>query len=281
MIDLHTHSTFSDGSLTPEQLVREAERARLSALALTDHDTLDGLARFQASCARSIVRGVPGVEISVDCSGGDATMHILGYFVDPENPDLNAHVQRLSEGRRRRNEEILKRLNAMGLALTMSEVASFAGEQNVGRLHFALALVARGYVRANQEAFDKYLGKGKSGYVNRVRFKPADGVAMIRRAGGIAVLAHPFTLNLGPGALAEAVQALAEGGLQGIEVYYPQHPPKLVRQYLELASRFGLVATGGTDFHGQPMPDVKLGRGFGSLDVPDEVLDQLNALRAC
>lgn len=280
MIDLHTHSTFSDGSLTPEQLVREAERARLSALALTDHDSICGLERFMAACSKSIVRGVPGVEISVDCHPSDATMHILGYFIDPANAGLNEHVNRLRDGRQRRNEEILKRLNAMGLMLTMNEIASFAGENNVGRLHFAQALVARGYVRTTQEAFDKYLAKGKSGYADRLRFQPRGGVEMIRNAGGIAVLAHPFTLNLGKQALADCVAELVQAGLQGIEIYYPQHSPKLIQQYLDLAAQFHLIATGGTDFHGTPMPDVKLGRGFGVLNVPNSVLDQLDALRS-
>jgi len=280
MIDLHSHSTFSDGSLTPEQLVREAERARISALALTDHDSISGLERFMAACSKSIVRGVPGVEISVDCNPSDATMHILGYFIDPANAQLNEHINRLRDGRQHRNEEILKRLNAMGLMLNMNEISAFAGENNVGRLHFAQALMARGYVRNTHEAFDKYLAKGKSGYANRLRFKPIGGVEMIRQAGGIAVLAHPFTLNLGKQALADCVGKLAQAGLQGIETYYPQHSPKMVRQYLDLAKQFHLIATGGTDFHGTPMPDIKLGRGFGALNVPNAVLEQLDALRS-
>ena len=280
MIDLHSHSTFSDGSLTPEQLVREAERARISALALTDHDSIIGLERFMAACSKSIVRGVPGVEISVDCNPSDATMHILGYFIDPANAQLNEHINRLRDGRQHRNEEILKRLNAMGLMLNMNEISAFAGENNVGRLHFAQALMARGYVRNTHEAFDKYLARGKSGYANRLRFKPIGGVEMIRQAGGIAVLAHPFTLNLGKQALADCVGKLAQAGLQGIETYYPQHSPKMVRQYLDLAKQFHLIATGGTDFHGTPMPDIKLGRGFGALNVPNAVLEQLDALRS-
>ena len=280
MIDLHSHSTFSDGSLTPEQLVREAERARISALALTDHDSIIGLERFMAACSKSIVRGVPGVEISVDCNPSDATMHILGYFIDPANAQLNEHINRLRDGRQHRNEEILKRLNAMGLMLNMNEISAFAGENNVGRLHFAQALMARGYVRNTHEAFDKYLARGKSGYANRLRFKPIGGVEMIRQSGGIAVLAHPFTLNLGKQALADCVGKLAQAGLQGIEIYYPQHSPKMVRQYLDLAKQFHLIATGGTDFHGTPMPDIKLGRGFGALNVPNAVLEQLDALRS-
>ncbi len=280
MIDLHTHSTFSDGSATPEALVREAERIGLSALSLTDHDTMDGLERFLAACACGPVRGVPGVEISVDCRPAAATMHIVGYFIDPTDAPLNAHMRRLRDGRMRRNEEILKRLNGMGLVLSMAEVAGMAGEGNVGRLHFALALKARGYVQTTQEAFDRYLSKGKAGYADRLRFEPADGVAMIRAAGGIPVLAHPFTLHLGRAELEQKLRELADSGLQGLEVYYPQHSAKQVAQYSALAARLGLVITGGTDFHGAPMPDIRLGRGFGDLDVPDTVLEALDALRA-
>ncbi len=280
MIDLHTHSTFSDGSYSPEALVRAAARAGLAAVALTDHDTMDGLARCQAAAAGGPVRAVPGVEISADCQPADATMHVLGYFVDPSDAALAGHIVRLRDGRRRRNEEIVKRLNGMGLALTLAEVMALAGEGNAGRLHFALALVARGYVRTTQEAFDRFLAKGKAAYADRLRFAPADGVAMIRRAGGIAVLAHPFTLKMGREALAGCVEELVGAGLQGIEVYYPQHAPAQVKQYLGLVRRFGLVATGGTDFHGAPMPDIQLGRGRGDLEVPDTVLAELEALRA-
>ncbi len=281
MIDLHTHSTFSDGSCTPEQLAHKAEQIGLTALSLTDHDSIDGVPRFMAACGGSSVRGVPGVEISVDFPGpAKATMHILGYFIDIENQDLCAHINGLRAGRARRNEEIVKRMNNMGMALTMAEVSAYAGEQNVGRLHFAQALVARGYVRTTQEAFDRYLAKGKSGYAGRLRLKPEDGIAMIRRADGIAALAHPFTLNLGKQALENCVQELTRAGLQGLEVLYPQHTPKLVRQYLGLAAKFKLTVTGGTDFHGTPMPHIQLGCGSGELAVPDSVLSELDALRA-
>jgi len=277
MIDLHLHSTFSDGSLSPEQLVREAKKANLSAIALTDHDSVSGVTLFLEACARENIRGVPGVEISVDYPHG--TIHILGYFIDYNSKELNVHVEKLKAGRAARNMDILKKINNLGITLTFAEVASFAGEGNVGRLHFAQALVARGYVRSNQEAFDRYLAKGKSGYAERQRLQPQGGVEMILNAGGLPVLSHPFTIELAPPALEKLVGELASAGLQGIEVYYPQHKPNLVKRYLELAQKFNLVATGGTDFHGKAMPDIKIGRGFGGLNVPDSVLTELDNRR--
>lgn len=277
MIDLHLHSTFSDGSLSPEQLVREAKKANLSAIALTDHDSVSGVALFLEACARENIRGVAGVEISVDYPHG--TMHILGYFIDYNSKELNAHIDKLKAGRAARNADILKKLNNLGMPITFAEVASFSGEGNVGRLHFAQALVARGYVGGNQEAFDRYLGKGKSGYAERQRLTPRGGVEMILNAGGLAVLSHPFTLELAPPALEKLVGELAQAGLQGLEVYYPQHNPNLVKRYLALAQRFNLVATGGTDFHGKAMPDIKIGCGFGALNVPDSVLTKLDERR--
>ncbi|MFA7159877.1 MAG: PHP domain-containing protein [Kiritimatiellia bacterium] len=277
MIDLHLHSTFSDGSFTPEQLAREAAKAGLSAAALTDHDSIEGVGLFLKACEKESIRGVTGVEISVDYPRG--TMHILGYFIDCNSKKLNEHIDKLKAGRAARNTDILKKINNLGMPLKMAEVASFAGEGNIGRLHFAQALVARGYVNCNQEAFDRYLAKGKSGYVERDRLTPGGGVAMIVDAGGLPVLSHPFTLELSPPELEKQVAELAAAGLQGIEVYYPQHNPNLVRKYLALAQKFNLVATGGTDFHGKPMPDIKIGRGFGSLNVPDSVLAELDARR--
>lgn len=278
MIDLHTHSTFSDGSFTPEQLAAAAAAAGLSAIALTDHDSVGGVDRFLAACNAQKVRGIPGVEISLDFP--DGTMHLLGYFIDHRNPALTAHIVKLRSGREHRNQEILNHINAMGMPLTMSEVAAYAGEDNVGRLHFAQALVARGYVRTRDEAFQKYLAKGKPGYADRLRMTPAQGVEIIRNAGGLAVLAHPFTLHMGKQALEKLVGDLALAGLQGIEVFYPQQNPRLVKQYSALAAKFKLAVTGGTDFHGAPMPDIKLGTGFGDLHVPDSVLAALDALRA-
>ena len=165
------------------------------------------------------------------------------------------------------------------MKLSWDEVRAFAGEDVVGRPHFAQAMMARGYVLTKDEAFEKYLGKGKAGYAERRRLTPEDSIRLIRDAGGVAVLAHPFTLGLTPPDLRKLVGQLKDWGLGGIEVYYSEHTSDMERQYRDLAHDFGLVSTGGSDFHGALSPDIKLGRGFGSLRVPDEVVDQLESRR--
>jgi len=277
MIDLHMHSTFSDGSLTPEELVKEAERQKLTAIALTDHDTTSGLSRFLSAGEKSSVRTLPGVEISADFSPG--TMHMLGYFVDPLDETLERKLKWIREGRESRNQEILKKLRDLGCDIEWKEVAGYAGEDVVGRPHFAQALLAHDYVSTKNEAFEKYLGKGKAAYADRRRFTPEDSIALIRSAGGVPVLAHPFTLQVSKDELRKLVGELAEQGLQGIEVYYSEHKKNAVERYSQFAKDFGLVMSGGSDFHGAMAPDIKLGRGFGNLRVPDELLPALEARR--
>lgn len=275
MIDLHTHSTFSDGSLTPEQLVAEAERVGLTAIALTDHDTTAGLSRFLAAAERSRVRGVSGVEISAEFHPG--TLHMLGYFVDPAYAPLEESLRWIREGRELRNAQILEKLQKLGMNITWEEVKSYAGEDIVGRPHFAQALQARGYVKSKDEAFERFLGKGKAAYVDRRRFAPADCIRLIREAGGVAVLAHPFTLGLNPEETRALIRNLRDAGLEGMEVYYSEHTTDMVKMYETMAGELGLVVTGGSDFHGALAPDILLGRGFGNLAVPDSVLERLDA----
>jgi len=278
MIDLHTHSTFSDGSLTPEELVARAREVGLTAMALTDHDSTGGVGRFMAACAAAGLDGIPGVEISADVKRG--TLHMLGYLIDPREPTLQAALRRIREGRAERNAEILKKLNALGLALTWAEVLRHAGEEVVGRVHFAQAMVAKGHVTSKEAAFDRYLAKGSPAYASRFRFSPADSIAAIHAAGGLAVLSHPFTLELGRPALRECVTGLAAVGLDGIEAYYSEHTPVQTDEYRGLAAALNLVVTGGSDFHGTPNPAVALGSGFGPLRVPDELLVPLRARAA-
>jgi predicted metal-dependent phosphoesterase TrpH len=277
MIDFHVHSTFSDGSFTPEELIGEAVRLGLSAIALTDHDTTDGVPRFTAAAISTSVLAIPGVEISADVKSG--TMHMLGYLIDPDHQTLIERLKWLREGRKVRNAEILEKLNKLGFRLTWEEVAAFAEEDVVGRPHFAQALLARDLVKDKNEAFDKYLGKGKPAYAERRRMTPENSIRLICEAGGVPVLAHPFTLNLSIEALKKQIAELRDFGLGGIEVFYSEHTPQITSQYLNLAKEFGLVATGGSDFHGAMNPDIKLGSGFGSLQVPDEVVAQLSARR--
>ena len=276
MIDLHVHSTFSDGSFTPEELIQEAVRVGLSAIALTDHDTTAGVPRLLAAASSTSVQAIAGVEISADVKCG--TMHMLGYMLDPAHPPLIERLKWLREGREVRNAEILDKLNQLGFGLTWEEVAAFAGEDVVGRPHFAQALLARKRVKDKEEAFDKYLGKGKPAYADRRRMTPEDSIQLILGAGGIPVLAHPSTLKVSYEALNKLVAELRDLGLAGIEVFYSEHTPQMVAQYLTLARELNLIATGGSDFHGAMNPDVKLGFGFGSLKVPDEVVAQLQIL---
>ena len=277
MIDLHCHSTFSDGSLTPEQLIDEAAKIGLAALALTDHDTTAGLPRFLAAAANTAVRAVPGVELSVDCSPG--VMHMLGYWMDVANPELVRQMAWIRDGREMRNRTMLEKLNALGFAMTWDEVQGFAGEDIVGRPHFAQVMLQKGYAKDKNEAFDKWLGDGKPGYADRPRLTAEVAVALIRQAGGVAVLAHPFSLRIGKDAMASLFIELAAAGLAGVECYYSEHSADLTKEYLAMARQANLVPTGGSDFHGEVSPGIRLGTGFGGLNVPDEVLAQLEARR--
>ena len=277
MIDLHCHSTFSDGSLTPEQLVDEGLQAGLSALALTDHDTVAGLPRFLAAGADKPIRPVPGVELSVDCSSG--VMHMLGYWMDVHNLELVRQLEWIRDARTMRNRTMLEKLNELGLAMTWEEVQAVAGEDVVGRPHFAQVMLRKGYARDKNEVFDKWLGNGKPAYVDRARLTAENAVALIRGAGGVAVLAHPYSLRIGKEALAALLGELAAAGLAGVECYYSEHSADLTKDYLEMAKKANLVPTGGSDFHGEVSPGIRLGFGFGGLHVPDEVLGLLEARR--
>jgi predicted metal-dependent phosphoesterase TrpH len=233
-------------------------------VSLTDHDCTGGNERFMAACEKAgDLVGIPGVEISAEVDRG--TMHMLGYFVTSGNRELEAALERIRGGREARNREILAKLNRLGLTLTWEEVTAFAGDEVVGRPHFAQAMVKKGHVPSNTKAFDRYLARGKPAYVDRFRFSPADSIAAIAGAGGVAVLAHPFTLQLDREALRARVAEFREMGLQG------------VREYRELADELGLVATGGSDFHGDLNPAIKLGKGFGNLRVADETVERLRA----
>lgn len=276
MIDLHMHSIFSDGTFTPEELVAEGVRAGLKAMALTDHDTTSGVPRFLAAAQAAGMRAFTGVEVSADASAG--TMHVLGYGVEPTNPTLIEHLRWIREGRDERNREILHKLNKLGLRLTYEEVTVHAGADVVARPHFAQAMIAKGYCRNKKDAFDRFLARGKPAYAERRRLEPSGTFELIRGAGGIPVLAHPFTLKLSGAAFRKAIETLKEQGLGGLEVHYPEHSPDLFRTYQKIAQELGLLITGGSDFHGAVSPGIEMGRGFGSLHVPDEVADNLDAL---
>jgi len=274
MIDLHTHSTASDGTYSPAELVRLAVREGLKALALTDHDTVEGLAEAEAEAERQGLAFVPGVEISVRFKG-PGHCHILGYFVDPEVRDFRRTLKLLQQARAERNRKMVEKLRDLGIEITLEEVKGKAGGGEIGRPHFAALLVEKGVVRRVEEAFEKYLKKGAPAYVPKARLSEEEAFSAIRCARGLAVLAHPWHLRLSPEDLAEYVAELKDKGLAGIEAYYTDHSPEFTAFCLDLARRLDLVVTGGSDFHGRNKPDIRLGRGLGNLRVPEECYHRL------
>lgn len=273
MIDLHMHSIFSDGSKTPEELVAEAAELALKGIALTDHDTVAGIPRFLEAAETAGVPAIAGVEVSAEIERG--VLHVLGYGVDYRNREFLEHLRWIRDGRNARNQEMLSKLNRLGLRLTMSDVTHHAGSDVIARPHFAQALIAKGYVKDKREAFDRYLAKGKPGYAERRRMTPEATMQLLRMAGGLPVIAHPFTLKRTPKELKPLLAHLKDCGLAGIEVYYSEHNRDLQSTYLKLARDLGLLATGGSDYHGDISPGVKMGRGAGRLNVPDEVWEGL------
>jgi hypothetical protein len=273
-IDLHTHTIASDGTFSPAELVRLARRLGLAAVAVTDHDTANGLDEALEAGRALGIEVVPGIEISAEFQPG--TMHMLGYFIQPDRPVFAEKLRVLQEARRDRNPIIAAKLNALGLKITMDEVRAAAGSEQVGRPNFARVLLDKGYVSTMGEAFDRYLTKGGPAYVDKFRLSPAESVELIHQGRGLAVLAHPFTLDLDGPALDSLVADLAASGLDGLEVYYPEHDSDQTRACLELAARHGLAVTGGSDFHGDNKPEVALGSGFQeNLAVPAELLEAL------
>lgn len=282
MIDLHFHSTFSDGSFSPEELVELGASAGLTAMALTDHDSTRGVSAFLTAAAAKGIRAMSGLELSVDVP--NITVHILAYGCDPDNGPLNEALVQIRDGRYRRNVEILSKLSKLGCYLTWGEVSAYAGDKEVvARPHFAQALIDKGFARSKQDAFDRFLAKGAAAYVDRFRLGPEMALKLIRDAGGVAVLAHPALCGLDSAKLRDFIGKLTAWGLSGIEAYYTGHTAAQVAEYLGYTRVFELIATGGTDFHGTMSPALKIGVGSGSLNVPDDLYDGLVARlrRAC
>ncbi|WP_029457549.1 PHP domain-containing protein [Solidesulfovibrio alcoholivorans] len=274
LIDLHTHSTASDGSLSPGELVDMAAKKGLAALALTDHDTLDGLPEARAAGQAHDIDVIAGVELSV--ADGERSVHLLGLFL-PERPGpLAEALAYLRERRHNRNRLILDKLRALGVPLEYKAVTALA-KGAVGRPHIAQAMLAMGAVTSFKEAFSRYLGAHGRAYVPKDKLTFERAVALIHDEGGLAALAHPYMLGLAGAALTETVGRYRDAGLDAIEALYTEHSQAQTLEYLALSRRFGLAVTGGSDFHGAAKPDVELGRGRGNLRVDISVLDVLRA----
>ena len=273
-IDLHTHSTASDGSFTPAELIRHATSKNLVTIALTDHDCTDGLDAALTKGQQAGIEVIPGLEISADFDQG--TMHILGFFVNWKDENFQKQLKKLQEARALRNPEISRKLQELGLDITYEEVVAASGGGQVGRPHFAKVLVQKRHVTSMKEAFERYLKKDAPAYVEKFRFSPKKAIEMIHQAGGVAVLAHPFTLRLSSSQMEQdLLTELIQAGLDGIETYYSQNNPQDTIHYLKLCETYGLLPSGGSDFHGTHKPEVDLGVGRGDLCVPYDLLEPL------
>jgi predicted metal-dependent phosphoesterase TrpH len=266
-IDLHMHSTASDGSFPPAEVARMVAANRVDVFSLTDHDTLDGLPAAEACAKESGIRLIPGVELSVSEEGMD--VHLLAYGFDPSDPTLEAAVQRYREGRRERARKILLRLKGLGIRISLEEVESIARGGALGRPHVAEALLQGGHVETFNEAFQRYLGHHAPAYVPKPRVTLEEASSIVRDAGGVTILAHPGTLNRD-----HLIPAWARRGLDGIEVWHSKHDASAVERYRGFAQLHGLLMTGGSDYHGDRTPGVAI----GSVDVPGEILKPLDAV---
>lgn len=262
--------------MPPREVVRAAHTAGLTGLSLTDHDTIAGCADAADEAAKLGIDFIPGIEISCEYPR-PGTMHLLGYGIDPQSPILHDLTRRLIDGRSQRNVKIIESLRAQNVAITLDEVLEQAKGGTVGRPHFAAILVRKGYVRTVQDAFNKYLGQSGSTYVDKETVSPKRAIEMIRESGGLPVLAHPVQLKRENFAqLENTVKELADYGLAGVETIHSDHREILIEELFDLARRYNLIPTGGSDFHGSSKPHIRLGQA-GPRKVPRELFDRLQA----
>lgn len=269
-VDLHVHSTASDGKLSPEQVVLMSVDKGMDVIALTDHDTIDGIPpALEAAKSFPSLTVIPGVEINTDVGEGEA--HVLGYFIDYRHPELLENLSSLRDSRIGRAKRMISKLSSIGMPVEWERVQQIAGEGSIGRPHIAQAMLEKGYVKTFQEAFNKYIAFGGPAYAEREKIAPIEAVGLILRAGGLPVLAHPFTLSEPE----KMIVALTANGLVGIEAYYSSHTPEVTAKLVGWAEKYRLVPTGGTDFHGLNTDnEVEI----GGVDVPAGSAEQLIAL---
>jgi predicted metal-dependent phosphoesterase TrpH len=274
LIDLHSHTHESDGTCSPAELLEEARRAGIGTLGITDHDTFRGYEQAVPLACQAGIELICGIELSTKLYGS-RSVHVLGYFLDgPPADEFRTFILEMQADRRDRNVRLAARLRELGFDITLEEVQA-RGRGMTARPHFAQVMLEKGYVATLQEAFDRYLDESAIGYVYRREPSFAEGVRRIREAGGIASLAHPIRV---PGDLRSQMPELCASGLDAIEVYHSDHSPANVELYLSLAREYGLMITGGSDFHGGAKPGLFLGTGRnGSLKLPPDLLDNLRS----
>lgn len=271
-LDLHIHSTFSDGTLSPAEVVGLARRKGLKAIALTDHDTTAGVQPAVEAARGLTLEVVPGLEISALHEG--ISLHILGYFMDTENPNLTKALTGLQKGRDERNAAILQRLLQQGIEVTAEDLQRVSHTGQTGRPHIARVMVEKGIVATILQAFEQYLGREGRAYVSRPILGAAEALSLLRDAGGLAVLAHPLQVDPTLARLPDLLHQLLPLGLDGLEGYYPTHSAKVRRKLRALAEKYRLVLTGGSDFHGDIRPGTSLAGGK-NVQVPDELLQTM------
>jgi len=280
-IDLHIHSTASDGSRTPSEIISLAKKLNLGAIAITDHDTIEGSLEVLENEIPASLNFLTGVEISSNPPiplPSSGSLHILGYGIRTDNPELNQALSVLRKARKNRNPEILKRLEDLGIDISIDEIQKKVGTGQIGRPHIAKAMLAKGVVKTMNEAFERYLGKNCPAYIDKYRIECEKAIELIRNAGGIPVLAHPGLIQTeNPEEMKHIVFVLKEMGLMGIEVFYTDHTQNQSVEFQMLALHLDLLVTGGTDFHGEMLPDIQMGSGRGDMFIPYEIYENLMA----
>jgi 3',5'-nucleoside bisphosphate phosphatase len=276
-IDLHTHSTASDGTYTPFELVRLARNIGLKAIALTDHDTTKGLNDALSASRELGVEVIPGCELSVQYKG---LMHILGLWVIPDAPALNEALLELRAKRNARNEIMIEKLRKAGLDVTYEEIKRLAGDAAIGRPHICRVLMNKGAVSSVQEAFDRFLGPNGKAYVPKEKFDPERAISMLKNEQATVILAHPFSMSLQENELKKELIRLKDLGLDGVEVFYPEHTKDQTSLYSSLCNELDLLPSGGSDFHGSIKPHIRLGKGTGNLNLPYSLVEAMINRRA-
>jgi len=277
-IDLHTHSTASDGSLSPEELVRAGKKARLRALALTDHDTVSGLESAQRTGRITCLEVIPGCELSVQSPSG--FMHIIGLWVSSGPSQLQSALDWMQEKRRQRNACMLEKLRLLGIAIEDREVKEEARGESVGRPHIAQVLVQKGIVSDLEQAFSQYLGSQGSAYIPKKKLTAEQAISVLKMDQATVILAHPYSLSMPNSEFSSELRRLQSLGLDGLEVYYPEHSPEQTAFFAAKAQELGLLLSAGSDYHGRIKPDIRLGVGRGDLNLPYSLLERMKEARA-
>ena len=273
MIDMHVHSSASDGTFSPAALLAEAKKAGLCAMALTDHDTMDGIAEAAAAAGKAGIEFIPGTELSTDYL--KCEIHVLGYYLSPEYPRLRDMLEEFRNFRSTRNVRMVERLQEEGFSITMEQLQEKFPDSVITRAHISTLLAETGQVPDKRTVFAEYLGENCRCYIQRPKISPVEAVTLIREAGGLAVLAHPVMYDLAEDDLKQMIREMKEAGMCGMEAIYSENTPEDERRFLEMAESFGLSVTGGSDFHGANKPDIHLGTGKGNLHIPYSLLEEL------